>query len=861
MDPALERLVESAEDGGREVEAVVHLDPAVEPPPGVRLVARFGERIATCRLAREAVRGTWADEAVISLKASRPFGVDPDPDPLPAREAAGETAEAWGEREGCSDVRRPPNLPETGRGVIVGVVDWGFDFAHPNFRRADGSTRALALWDQSAEGTGPAPYGYGRVWERAEIDHALKSEEPYAALGYHPASGDPGGHGAHGTHVLDIAAGNGDGEEAPTGMAPEADLLFVHLAARGTGGGANLGDSVTLLEALDWIARRAGDRPWVVNLSVGRHGGPHTGLTLVEQGIDALLAAAPGRAVVHSAGNYFASDTHVSGTLRPGQEVSFGWLTDEADVTPNELEVWYPGRDVFQVSLRPPGGERALRVRLGGEAAVVVDGRTVGRLYHRASDPALGDHHVDVFLEPGAPAGRWEVILAAEDVVDGRFHAWVERDAACPRCQSRFEAEEAVPTTTTGTIANGFHGISVGAYDACSADGDLAPFSSSGPTRDGRVKPDLVAPGVRVLAARSASRELGSDTPLLTRLSGTSMAAPHVTGTVALVFEAASRPLAIQETRRLLLGSARPAVGEEGSRVGSGYLDVEAAVAAARRLRKRETEREMSAESVAEAEAEGPAVEPAAAAGWAEALEPPPDLAPAVERSAPVAEVPRAAAPPRPLPPPASRPIPVVSDSPPAEAALPGPEPASRRAWSALPSALETFSPATSAPPPPDLGGLLARSGALGVGVEGRAASAAGLFDALTAGGALGRRLAGLVEVVAAPGAAPASTLRPGDVLVARALGEGGLGSAGVLVEEAPARAGRTLPGVYYEVVPDGAGPTLPRRVLDAAGRLPADRLVLRPRRPVAAVELAEAGPDRTPARPASRATPSCMRC
>ena len=77
----------------------------------------------------------------------------------------------------------------------------------------------------------------------------------------------------HGTHVMDIAAGNGRAG-GPAGVAPEADLVFVHLADSGTGGLANLGDSVRLLEAVDFVRRTAAERPWVVNVSVGRHGRP-----------------------------------------------------------------------------------------------------------------------------------------------------------------------------------------------------------------------------------------------------------------------------------------------------------------------------------------------------------------------------------------------------------------------------------------------------------------------------------------------------------------------------------------------------------------------------------------------------------
>lgn len=573
MDPALWELLEGNADD--EIKSIIRLRESGEVPPGVRVIARFGN-IATVRLPRSAILDTRADEAVASLKAPRLLTPEPRVD-------APDGLDADRRR---SDARRPPDLPETGRGVIVGVIDWGCDFAHPNFCNADGSTRLLALWDQRGASPPEQPnrYGYGVVHSAAAINRALLADDPYAALDYHPADGDPDNSGAHGTHVMDIAAGNGRAG-GPSGIAPEADLIFVHLATEGTGGLATLGDSVTLLEAVDFIANLAGERPWVINCSMGRHGGPHDGSTLVEQGLDAVVSDAPGRAIIQSTGNYFDRKIHASGQLRPGEQRPLIWQIDAADLTPNELEVWYSGRDTLLIEIRAPDGRVAQQVALGESAELVIDGQEIGRIYHRAHDPNNLNHHIDAFLDPNAPPGDWEVTLTGTDVVDGRYHAWVERDAACRHCQSRFDQADINPAYTTGTICNGFRTIAVGAYDARAPDRPLARFSSAGPTVDGRQKPNLVAPGVAILAARSASRALGADTPLHTRKSGTSMAAPHVTGTVACMFEAAGRPLWIHETQSLLLGSTdkHGLSRKRAVRLGSGYLNIAAAVAAARR--------------------------------------------------------------------------------------------------------------------------------------------------------------------------------------------------------------------------------------------------------------------------------------
>jgi len=412
----------------------------------------------------------------------------------------------------------------------------------------------------------------------------ISSPDPYTALGYDP------GFSSHGTHTTSISASNGR-SGGPVGLAPEALLIFVHLSTYTAEGPTLLGDSVALFEAFDFIARVAGPRPLVVNCSLGRHAGQHDGRTLTEQGVDAFLRAAAGRACIWSTGNYFNRSIHVQGTLRPGETRTLRLVTDVADRTPNEVDLWYPGADRFQITLRGPGGTPEVRIGPGERSPVIIDRREVGRLYHSLGDPNNGDNQVTLFLYRAAPPGEWELILFGEDVGDGRFHAWVERDAACKGCQARFARDDSDPTSTTGTICNGLWTLAVGAYDAHQEDHALAPFSSSGPTRDGRQKPDLVAPGVRVLAARSRPRLGGPDAPHLTRMSGTSMAAPHVTGTVALMFEAAGRPLPIAETRRLLLANVDlPADDVEPMnrlRLGSGYLNTAAAVAAAKQAGRR----------------------------------------------------------------------------------------------------------------------------------------------------------------------------------------------------------------------------------------------------------------------------------
>jgi subtilisin family serine protease len=742
MDPNLFELLHEG-DPADEVSALIRLEQAGAYPDRVRVVADIG-RFVTVRLARKDIPSVRRDPRVASMKAPDPLIREVDESETPLTDA----------QPLPRDVRRPIGIAPTGAETIVAAVDWGIDFACPSFRSEDGGTRFVSIWNQAGDGPAPAPYGYGSAYDGDAVARALAASNPYAALRYHPGDSDPGGTGSHGTHVLDIAAGNGR-HGGPEGVAPGAMLAFVHLAGDATGGLANLGDSVNLVEAVHFLFEQAGERPCCVNLSIGNHGGPHDGSTLVEQALDELLSAAPGRAICQSTGNYRDRSTHASFRLAPGQHGDLTWRTDQADRTPNELEIWYPGADRISVRVTAPTGETSDVVALGGRATMSVGGRECCRVYHRAHDPQNADHLVNIFLDPDAPPGDWVVTVVGDDVTDGRVQAWIERDEGCPSCQSRFVAH-ASGHGTTGTICNGRRTIAVGAYDAHPEHRPLASFSSLGPTRDGRQKPDLTAPGVRVLAARSAPSPAHEPVSALVRKSGTSMAAPHATGTVALIFEAAGRRLPISETRKLLLATAEPPDARPGDRYGfgSGYLDVEAAVEAVSRIRL---------------------------AGAADAL------LPATSGADTEWEDPR------------QRVTPLE------EAPLAGEEQS------------------------------IDRVGAATAMVAGLAP--AEIFDAFVSGSprAWSSSHRDRFDLVASPGARRSERPRAGDVVVVRALGEGSAGQISVVTEEP---GGNGLSPQTAAAVAEAVGPATrraaPRRrvrtLTDAAGRVPLDRLILRPR-------------------------------
>jgi subtilisin family serine protease len=437
-----------------------------------------------------------------------------------------------------------------GKGVLVGIIDFGCDFAHHNFIDKNGKTRLLKFWDQTASPNGNH-VPYGRLHMPNDINKAIKNSKPYQALGYSLTTG------AHGTHVMDIAAGNGRGSGVP-GVAPAADLLFVQLSTSNIPWdgpdvvGKNFGDSVNLVEAIRYIFDQAGNKPCVINISLGTNGGPHDGTTLVEKAIDGMLQEKPNRAVVIAASNSHDDGIHASGNVPAKSTQELSWLVDTNDFTENEMEIWYKGADQLSVEVIDPAGQ-SLGTVDPDESGQIKDtnGNVQLVISNRLNDPNNKDNVIGIWLKEHNP-GNWTVRLINNTSKAVHYHGWIERDDSG---QSVFGGERD-NSHTLGSISCSHKSITVASYDATKNGFPISWFSSEGPTRDGRNKPEIAAPGSNILAANSTT------TKERILMSGTSMAAPAVTGSVALVFAAAAannKSLTIDQLRNIITKKGRTA--------------------------------------------------------------------------------------------------------------------------------------------------------------------------------------------------------------------------------------------------------------------------------------------------------------
>jgi subtilisin family serine protease len=463
--------------------------------------------------------------------------------------------------------------PILGESVIVGAVDTGIDYSHLDFRYdADGdgleeSSRILAIWDQTF-----GVFGVRYLQEEIEADLA----EGYGADAGSVRQSDRDGHG---THVMSIAAGDGSSSEYGfVGVAPQASLVVVKTTFF----------TSDILRGVEYIFEVADSYglPAVVNLSLGGHEGPHDGTSLFEQGLDEL-AEGPGRAIVVSAGNEGDLEIHASSTLYGGS------MSYEIDphASQVELSIWYPGESRFTVTITPPGA-LPIAVPWGTETGPMVTTAGMVRVDNAwmGVNPNNGDNEAFVRLYGLSDFTHWRIAIS-DASGGGRFDMWVTTGTATlvggdsmltidePGNADRVITVGAYTTKATWPSQSGNQD-----YTSQYSVGTLASFSSRGPTRDGRVKPELAAPGAWICAA--LSEDAGWQSAFVhpdgfhTMELGTSMAAPHVCGAIALLLSV-DPDLTATEIRDLLTLTAVQD-GRTGAAPnplwGWGKLDVAAAV-------------------------------------------------------------------------------------------------------------------------------------------------------------------------------------------------------------------------------------------------------------------------------------------
>lgn len=526
---------------------------AVPRIPGLRVHARLGPIVAGD--VTEAALSTLAvAPGVLVLEMSRPGGTR-DGGPGAAAPMLGTLAEN-------ADATALHAAGELGAHAIVAVIDAGLDLRHEAFLDAAGGTRVLAFWDQTDRaGTSPAAQGvgsltFGSLYLKPDIQRQLQLHAVPATL-----VRDPQGHG---THVTSIAAGSAT-HNSPGGVAPAAGIVFVRpdLMAK-PGAPPSIGYSLGHIAALEFIRTFAELQglPVVVNVSLGMNAGAHDGTTLLEAAFDAFCEGghAPGRVVVKSAGNEHSKRGHAQ-----AQIPAFGALAIEFTVPRNYtdqayLEAWFDSRADLAFTLIDPSGNRS---GAADRAARHAQGSVGGASYVLDVEPFHpdnGDGRLVIELAPANPLGvlpdgLWQLeVVSLKATGTEMIDLWIERLDTMPDLQ--FGGQHA-PNGTLSIPGTARTVITVGALKTAAPLLALTATSSHGLTRDRRAKPDLIAPGGDILAAEATTLDR------YCTKSGTSMAAPHVAGGLALILSHFQRlglplPCAAQLRGAVVHGAAMP---------------------------------------------------------------------------------------------------------------------------------------------------------------------------------------------------------------------------------------------------------------------------------------------------------------
>lgn len=430
----------------------------------------------------------------------------------------------------------------TGKGVLVAVIDSGITYYNRDFRNADGTTRIRYLWDQVLD----------REFDAAQINEALMTGSRQAAEQFVPSIDTSG----HGTAVAGIAAGNG-GESGLVyaGVARESDLIIVRLGSPKTD---SFPRTTQLMRALTYVVRKAEElaMPLAINLSFGNTYGAHNGTSLLERFIDNISEM--GRSVICvGSGNEGASGGHVGGSMRQEESAGTG-LTNTVNSTDTDVsdrgrrvemtvgqyerglnvQLWKEYADRYLVTVLSPSGERfqvdtdrpgKQTYRLQQTEILFYNGEpapymTAQELYFDFL-PTEGSQYLD--------RGVWTFELRPLRVITGNYTFYLPSEAV-RSADTRFV--RTTPDVTLTIPSTAVKVITVGAYDPVyesyadfSGRGYLYQDQVNSRTSDAFVKPDLVAPGVGVLAPNRN----GGYSPV----TGTSFAAPFVTGAAAVLMQ------------------------------------------------------------------------------------------------------------------------------------------------------------------------------------------------------------------------------------------------------------------------------------------------------------------------------------
>lgn len=433
------------------------------------------------------------------------------------------------EKSGVPFVQGDPGLALFGRGIIIGIVDTGIDYLHPAFMHHDRTTRILAIWDQTKEGSvPPRGFTFGAEYTRELINFALMSEDPLSIV---PSVDEH----LHGTAISSIVAGRPNAENAFSGVVPDADLLVVKLKQAkdnlkrlfSVPEGAlcyQESDIILGIRYLITTAKRI-NRPIIICLAMGSSQGGHDGRGASSMYLDYLVQQ-PMTGIVVSAGNEGNNLRHYYGRIERAPYMGSFQLKVGSYDKKFFMEIWpyLPSR--LSIEITTPGRETSQIIYpLFGACQRVVfqSSQTIVWVNNINFEEETGDQLILLRFENTDP-GIWQFRVSSDDREPFSFHSWLPSGNLLTNETFFLNADANTTITAQG---DAMHPLTVTAYNQLND--TIIPESSRGYTRLGQIKPDIGAPGYQLSCALPGN--------LYGTITGTGAAAAHAAGIAAMVIE------------------------------------------------------------------------------------------------------------------------------------------------------------------------------------------------------------------------------------------------------------------------------------------------------------------------------------
>lgn len=470
---------------------------------------------------------------------------------------------------GIAQVQQITGLELYGSGVMIGFIDTGIAYENNIFRNLDGSTRILRIWDQTIQsGNAPENLWYGSEYTRAEIDEALRLDDPEEMVPSRDTNG-------HGTFTASIACGSGVPEEGFLGAAPEADIVVVKLKeakqylrdfyfVKEDAPCYQENDIMAGLFYLHQVAREEG-KPMIICMSLGTSMGGHSGATPLAAYLE-VLGNIPLMALAAGTGNEADKRHHYQGKIE-GESLRSVEISVAENVRGFFAEIWTDIPNIFSVSVTSPSGETSFQIPIREENEMYEFLFENTRVFVNYRVLVESTNSQVIFLRFEHPlTGIWKVNINPVSIGNGEFHIWLPMEEFLTGevvfLQSSPECTILEPgNTQAAACAAYYNGL----------DGSLAVSSGRGFTRTGQIKPDFAAPGINVLGLNARGQ-------FVTR-SGSSIAVALTAGAEALLMEWLLRggktPDSIQMKNLLILGAEKSANQVYPNREwGYGRMDV-----------------------------------------------------------------------------------------------------------------------------------------------------------------------------------------------------------------------------------------------------------------------------------------------